>query len=269
MITKECKQCGKQFTISDSEINFYKSRNLSIPKRCKECRRSNKKGNDGYYVDNVDERIEKTVNRIKSSPVSNYKISTSGNGKKYIQTAIACCTVAIVVICTTAALLLTKSNDTNDPDTQADNIHTEAENSEITENYVQDDKEYTHKNDSNDEMSVDFTFDSQQQIGFTEVPGGNDYDDQDAVVLKFRNEDLLESHFQKHGKDMGFESADEYELAAGDVINSSAALHKTEKEDGDDIYYIESSNDLVIVSTDGYIRTYFRPDSGKNYYDKQ
>ena len=52
-------------------------------------------------------------------------------------------------------------------------------------------------------------------------------------------------------------------------ISSPDALHKLEKEDGDDVYYIESTNEFVIVSTDGYIRTYFNPDSGKDYFDRQ
>ena len=37
----------------------------------------------------------------------------------------------------------------------------------------------------------------------------------------------------------------------------------------DDVYYLEETNEFVIVSTKGYIRTYFKPDSGKRYYDKQ
>ena len=68
---------------------------------------------------------------------------------------------------------------------------------------------------------------------------------------------------------MGFKSAEEYEKAASDVANNPAALHKNEKEDGDDIYYLEETNEFVIVSTDGYLRTYFKPDGGKKYYDKQ
>lgn len=93
-----------------------------------------------------------------------------------------------------------------------------------------------------------------------------------AVVqteYKFRNERLLEQHYEKHGKDMGFASAEEYEKAAAAVPNNPAVLHKTEKEDGDDVYYIESTNEFVIVSTDGYIRTYFNPDRGIDYYNKQ
>ena len=41
------------------------------------------------------------------------------------------------------------------------------------------------------------------------------------------------------------------------------------KEDGDDVYYKENTNEFVVVSTDGYIRTYFNPDSGKKYFDRQ
>ncbi|MBO4591087.1 MAG: hypothetical protein J5684_00810, partial [Eubacterium sp.] len=57
--------------------------------------------------------------------------------------------------------------------------------------------------------------------------------------------------------------------AASDVVTNPNSLHKIEKEDGDDCYYLEETNDFVVVSTDGYIRTYFRPDRGKDYFDKQ
>ncbi len=88
-------------------------------------------------------------------------------------------------------------------------------------------------------------------------------------TLRFRSKKLLDQHYEKHGKDMGFSSAAEYEKAAAAVPVNPAALHKIEKEDGDDVYYIEATNEFVVVSTDGYIRTYFLPDSGKRYFDKQ
>ena len=90
-----------------------------------------------------------------------------------------------------------------------------------------------------------------------------------ASNLTFRNENLLNSHYEKHGKDMGFSSAKEYEKAAAAVVANSSSLHKKEAEDGDDVYYIESTNEFVIVSTDGYIRTYFNPDTGIAYYNRQ
>jgi len=87
--------------------------------------------------------------------------------------------------------------------------------------------------------------------------------------LRFRSTKLLDDHYNKHGIDMGFASAAEYEAAAAAVVTNPNALHKTEKEDGDDVYYVEATNEFVVVSTDGYIRTYFCPDSGIKYYNKQ
>lgn len=79
---------------------------------------------------------------------------------------------------------------------------------------------------------------------------------------------MLESHYEKHGKEMGFVSSEEYEMAASDAVNNPESLHKTEKEDGDDVYYKEDTNEFVIVSTDRYIRSNFNPDSGKKYFDR-
>ena len=92
---------------------------------------------------------------------------------------------------------------------------------------------------------------------------------QEAVNYRFRNKKLLNSHFEKHGIEMGFDTAAEYEAAASAVVNNKDALHKTEKEDGDDVYYLEDTNEFVIVSQDGYIRTYFNPSDGIRYYNRQ
>lgn len=85
----------------------------------------------------------------------------------------------------------------------------------------------------------------------------------------FRYDSLLEEHYQKHGIEMGFATKEDYVAAANVVICSPDALHKLEAEDGDDVYYLEATNEFVIVSTDGYIRIYFYPSSGKDYYDRQ
>lgn len=93
------------------------------------------------------------------------------------------------------------------------------------------------------------------------------------VEYHFRNEKLLNQHFEKHGGEFsdyfGYETAQEYEKGASDVINNPDALYKTEAEDGDRVYYLESTNEFVILSTDGYIRTYFLPSSGINYFNRQ
>lgn len=85
----------------------------------------------------------------------------------------------------------------------------------------------------------------------------------------FRNSKLLQEHYEKHGQQMGFKTKGEYELAASNVVNNPNALHKLEKEDNDDLYYLVETNEYVVVSKDGYIRTYFKPDRGKNYFDSK
>lgn len=86
---------------------------------------------------------------------------------------------------------------------------------------------------------------------------------------RFRSKSLLNSHYEKHGEEMGFESAIAYEEAASKVAENENSLHKVEEEDGDYVYYLESTNEFVIVSTDGYIRTYFYPEDGLDYYNRQ
>lgn len=96
----------------------------------------------------------------------------------------------------------------------------------------------------------------------TTVPSFEEY-------LSFRNESLWESHYEKHGIEMGFASMEEYLEAANLVLYNEDTLHKIEAEDGDDVYFLEETGEFVVVSTDGYIRTYFIPDDGIDYFNRQ
>ena len=91
---------------------------------------------------------------------------------------------------------------------------------------------------------------------------------QETEFYYFRNEKSLKDHFKKHGSDTYCKTAEEYLQKANDVINNPNALYKTEAEDGDSVFYIEKTDEIVFLSTDGYIRTYFIC-SGKAYFDKQ
>ena len=195
-----CKQCGKEFELSQSEIKFYESKNLNIPKRCKECRSRNKqksqeeKGMLEYTMPKKREGqpINKKDNRLLRSVV-----------------------IAILLLVGAASVLLSDFKDRN-----------------------------------NESTNIDYTDNITSDKGF-------------------RNEELLNEHYQKHGIEMGFASASDYEAAAKRVVENTKALHKKEAEDGDDVYYLENSNEFVIVSTDGYIRTYFKPNDGIAYYNRQ
>lgn len=90
-----------------------------------------------------------------------------------------------------------------------------------------------------------------------------------TYTYNFRKAEYLQEHFEKHGAEFGYASAEEYLAGANRVIASADALHKLEAEDGDDVYYLEATNEFVIVSTDGFLRTYFKPEDGKAYFDRQ
>lgn len=77
-----CKQCGTEFTLSESEIVFYRSKNLHLPKRCENCRRENKMKVGG-------EPAQQTVR-----PYHGKKDNTM---KKWVAAAVICLLFAAVV----------------------------------------------------------------------------------------------------------------------------------------------------------------------------
>lgn len=55
-INKCCKDCSKDFEITDEEQSFFNSKGLEIPSRCKECRRKRRNAkisNKGFKVENI------------------------------------------------------------------------------------------------------------------------------------------------------------------------------------------------------------------------
>ena len=246
MITRKCKQCGKEFTISDSEIEFYKNKGLNTPKRCKECREANKP--------------VKTENPYNHS---NY------NSKKTSNTAVPKWVVPVVALVIIATVFMPKLLNYLDLGTDL-NLDNSSQNN-ITYSTSDDSKTLSsEKNKSSviDTSSIAETVLS-SEISSNEIKETISENNCSLRDYTFRSNEFLNEHYEKHGVYMGFASSKEYEQAASNVVNSSGALHKTEKEDGDDVYYIESTNEFVIVSTDMYIRTYFNPDDGKDYYDRQ
>lgn len=89
------------------------------------------------------------------------------------------------------------------------------------------------------------------------------------IVYKFRNKSLWKEHFEKHGSEFPYDTKEDYLEGANIMMANPNKLHKTEKEDGDDVYYLEETNEFIIISGDGYLRTYFKPSRGKAYFDSQ
>ena len=228
MITKKCRQCGKEFTLTDGEIDFFKSKGLELPNRCAECRKKNKAAKNAHASDSKKRPISVGIVVLLILALAfGYGISQINSAKL-------------------------SNNDVTDIGETISTAVTEAETTaEVTETSTVTEAETTSETTETSTIS---------ESAETEIP---------AKQYCFRNSELLDEHYKDHGIEMGFASAEEYEKAAAAVIDAPGVLHKYEKEDNDDVYYLESTNEIVIVSTDGFIRTYFKPDRGKDYFDEQ
>ena len=305
-----CKQCGTSFELSDSEIAFYKSKNLNLPKRCKECRQANKQ--DHAVQEKLDwNNVQKQSHDLPARNdhkvgiwvyaliaasilllfglirISNWYFSSNsarppvtvenrnagaeeeaGNGNAGMEEEAGNGNAGMEEEAGNgnAGAEEEAGNGKAGKDEEAGNEKSGtdilAENDGIEEQ-PQDETAAAEETtpEKADSMEAAASLQEASEAMQGEADAGSQY--------TFRNAKLLNEHFEKHGKEMGFSSAEEYLAAANAVVNSASALHKTEKEDGDDVYYLEATNEFVIVSTDGFIRTYFYPNAGIDYYNRQ
>ena len=92
----------------------------------------------------------------------------------------------------------------------------------------------------------------------------------EATYYTFRTEELFESHFLKHGAEFGDITKQEYLDKANALIDDTSddVLTKRE-EDGDYLFFNTETGEFLVLSDDGYIRTFFIPDDGIDYWNRQ
>ncbi len=85
----------------------------------------------------------------------------------------------------------------------------------------------------------------------------------------FRDGEKLQEHFEEHGEETLCNTLDEYLIKANKVVANPDAMKKieTDENDNDRVYYLPNTGEIVFVSTDGFIRTYFIADD--EYFNKQ
>ncbi len=134
------------------------------------------------------------------------------------------------------------------------------------------------RENSNEEISDSETANDtiiSEEITSADIPETSEEDlsETEKAVQKyyFRSEKLFDSHYEKHGAEFGDITQDEYLDLANELINAEGEniLHKTEKDDGDFLYYDTETNEFLVLSTDGYIRTFFKPSAGLDYWERQ
>jgi hypothetical protein len=94
--------------------------------------------------------------------------------------------------------------------------------------------------------------------------------EKNAKWYTFRNKTRYNEHYENHGAEFGNITKDEYLQLANDLINnkSDRVLHKY-SEDGDYMYFDQDTGYFLVLSEDGYIRTFFVPNKGIDYWNRQ
>lgn len=226
---KICKDCGKEFELSYGEIQFYNSKNLELPKRCKECRDKKNKKDSKTHRSENRNNLYQEQQEQQDSTISKTIQPTTSNMQKSTSNLNSPNGKHRITTAIAAILILVAS---------------------LFGGHFFQDGDGVPNNQNNENSNAAYI--NKQETTYT-----------------FRNDSYLAEHFEKHGEDFDYSTKEEYQAGANRVIASDDALHKLEAEDGDDVYYLEDSNEFVIVSTDGFIRTYFRPKDGIAYYNRQ
>ena len=298
-----CKQCGAEFTLTQDEIAFYQSKNLHIPKRCEKCRMENRAGGKaGVGMRPVSSGKKPTGNDYESvkTPGQVVRAYDAGrNDKKKVWIAVAAVLLLLAAgivgfqfmlpaepngIVTEVQPVQEVVDDAPIEEISAErppaaDIEDAADSLEIAGEQVEEiSAQQPAAADIEPEVSTDSALPEEEEIQKPQMADAvsDTVQEQDesteqapAVAYNFRKAEYLQEHFEKHGEEFEYTTAEEYLAGANRVITSPGVLHKQEAEDGDDVYYLESTNEIVFVSTSGYLRTYFKPKDGKAYYDRQ
>ena len=84
------------------------------------------------------------------------------------------------------------------------------------------------------------------------------------------NNSTLYDHFSRHGKEFGANSITDYENKAIYFANKISTVADSFVDRNNSTYkYNYVTNTLVIINSKGKIISYFKPKSGKSYYEKQ
>ena len=93
-------------------------------------------------------------------------------------------------------------------------------------------------------------------------------EDSDIIKIGFETPKLMQRHYKKHGKEYGDISIESYLSLANELANmpDSEDVEKMVRSDESTAIYRFSTNDFLVLTKEGNIRTFFKPKSGKEYW---
>jgi hypothetical protein len=90
-------------------------------------------------------------------------------------------------------------------------------------------------------------------------------------AVGFRSRERLDEHFQKHGREFGAATLEDYLRLAQALRDRPAGGDVLERvrEDGVVTRFDRGSGAFIAFGDDGVIRTFFRPNDGARYFERQ
>ena len=97
--------------------------------------------------------------------------------------------------------------------------------------------------------------------------GGND----GKIEVKFETPEKMQKHYDKHIDKYGNISISEYIALANELVNAKDTddIERIVRSDESTAIYRFSTNDFLVITKDGYIRTFFKPDDGEAYWREE
>jgi RHS repeat-associated protein len=92
--------------------------------------------------------------------------------------------------------------------------------------------------------------------------GGKDSKEAASTKAKFGSGAKLLDHFQRHGGDFGAKDAADYQDKAAAFLTGKPAdgVQESTRENGDVVRFNPKTQEFGVISSDGTIRTYYKPD---------
>ena len=92
-----------------------------------------------------------------------------------------------------------------------------------------------------------------------------------GAAIGFRSRERLEEHFQKHGAEFHAASAEDYLRLAQTLRDKAAGGDVLERTRGDGVIsrFDRASGAFIAFDADGTIRTFFHPNDGERYFERQ
>ena len=97
--------------------------------------------------------------------------------------------------------------------------------------------------------------------------GGND----GKIEVRFETPEKMQKHYDKHIDKYGNISISEYITLANELVNAKDTddIERIVRSDESTAIYRFSTNDFLVITKDGYIRTFFKPDDGEAYWREE